>query len=321
MTSAQCTETSRAPVVPPRLASSWAYLLLVIAALCWAGNFVMGRAVHSEIPPLTLTFWRWVVAGALLLPLAGASAWRVRARLRRQWPLLALLAVSGVLLHHVFIYSGLQTTTATNAALMLATTPVIIPALSFVLLKHTVTMRQATGIAVSLAGVAVIVLRGEIARAPAMGFAQGDLWLLLAALAWALYSVLLQRLRPDVPRLAVLLTITGLGLLMLAPLYAWELSTLGGIALSVNNLLAVAYVGVFASVIAYICWNRGVTEVGPNKAGLFLHLMPAFATVLAILLLGESLQLYHLAGVAFIAFGIYLSTVGRRRPMLSEGAG
>lgn len=296
-----------------RSVASSAYLLLVVAALCWAGNFVMGRAVHANIPPVTLTFWRWALAAALLLPLSGATVWRVRGRLLGHWKLLSLLAVTGVVLFHIFVYTGLRTTTATNAALTLAITPVVMPALSWLLLADSVSPRQALGIVVSLAGVAIIVLRGNLLQIASVELQPGDLWLLLAVPTWALYSVLLRKLPADVPRLALLLAINIVGLVMLAPLYGWEAGVAGGIALTVDNLFAIAYVGVFASVIAYICWNRAVMEVGANKAGLFLHLMPVFATGLAIVLLGESLRAYHLAGVAFIATGIYLTTTSRRR--------
>ena len=157
-----------------------AYLLLAIAALCWAGNFVMGRAVHNEIPPVALTFWRWVVAGAVLLPFGGASVWRLRTELGRQWRLLLMLAATGIVLFHLFVYTGLHTTSATSAALMLATTPVLIPGLSLFLLGKSITLRQGIGILVSLLGVAVIVLRGDLNLIISLRFNSGDLLLLLA---------------------------------------------------------------------------------------------------------------------------------------------
>jgi drug/metabolite transporter (DMT)-like permease len=282
-----------------------AYLLLVIAALCWAGNFVMGRAVHNEISPVTLTFWRWVVAGAVLLPLGGTSVWRFRTELGRQWRLLLMLAVTGIVLFHLFVYTGLHTTSATNAALMLATTPVLIPGVSLFLLGEPITLRQGVGIMISLLGVAVIVLRGDHNLMASLRFNPGDLLLLLAVPTWAFYSVLLRRLPASLPQLTVLLVIVVIGVVLLAPLYAFEAGTM---AVTAETMFAIGYVALFASVLAYICWSRAVMEVGANKAGLFLHLMPVFATALAILLLGEALRAYQAAGVAFIAVGIFLTT-------------
>lgn len=292
-----------------------AYLLLVIAALCWAGNFVMGRAVHNEIPPVTLTFWRWVVAGAVLLPFGGASVWRLRTELSRQWRLLLMLAVTGIVLFHLFVYTGLHTTSATNAALMLATTPVLIPGVSLFVLGEPITLRQGIGIMVSLIGVAVIVLRGDPNLMASLRLNPGDLLLLLAVPTWAFYSVLLRRLPASLPRLTVLLVIVGIGVVLLAPLYAFEAGRVGTLAVTAETMLAIGYVALFASVLAYICWNRAVMEIGANKAGLFLHLMPVFATALAILLLGEAVRAYHAAGVAFIAMGIFLTTSRRGLPL------
>lgn len=295
-----------ARVTPP------ASLLLAIATLCWAGNFVVGRAMHAEIPPVTLTFWRWVVAGAVLLPFAAPSVWRLRRELRQHWQLLLMLTVTGIVLFHLFVYTGLRSTAAVNAALMLATTPVLIPAISLLLGHEAVTLRQALGIMISLLGVAVIVLRGDPDLIDSLRFNPGDLWILLAVPTWAFYSVLLRRLPSSLPRLAILLAIIVIGIVLLMPLYALEVAYAGTIALTAGTVFAVGYVALFASVLAYICWNQAVMQIGANKAGLFLHLMPVFATALAIILLDEAITGYHAAGVAFIAIGIFLTTSRRR---------
>lgn len=289
-----------------------ASLLLAIATLCWAGNFIVGRAMHAEIPPVTLTFWRWVVAGAVLLPFAAPSAWRLRTELCRHWGLLLMLAATGVVLFHLFVYTGLQTTSAVNAALMLATTPVLIPGISLLLGHEVLTRRQGLGIMVSLLGVALIVLRGDPNLIASLSLNPGDLWLLLAVPTWAFYSVLLRRLPSNLPRLTILFAIVAIGVALLVPLYALELAYMGTVAVTAGIVFAIGYVALFASVLAYICWNQAVMQVGANKAGLFLHLMPVFATALAIALLGEAVRGYHAVGVAFIAIGIYLTTSRHR---------
>jgi drug/metabolite transporter (DMT)-like permease len=282
--------------------------MLVVAALCWAGNFVVGRVVQADIPPITLTFWRWAVAGATLLPFAAGPLWASRSVALKHWRLLVVLAATGVVFFHVLVYAALRTTTATNAALIMATVPVVVPLISLVLDGIGVTRRQALGIAISLIGVAVIIVRGDFAVLAGFRLTPGDLLMLLAVPMWALYTVLLRRLPPALPPLAMLLAITAVGLALLLPAYGWELFVVGGIVLRPANLLSIAYVGLFASVISYICWNRAVRQVGANKAGLFIHLMPVFSTMLAILFLGEVLRPFHIAGIALIGTGLYLTT-------------
>jgi drug/metabolite transporter (DMT)-like permease len=284
------------------------YLLLAVAVLFWAGNFVVGRVVHADIPPITLTFWRWAVAGVALLPFAAGPLWACRSVALKHWLLLLVLAATGVVLFHVLVYASLRSTTATNAVLIMATFPVIVPIISLVLDGVGVTRRQAFGIAISLVGVAVVVVRADLAVLADFRLTPGDLLMLVAVPMWALYTVLLRRLPAALPPLAMLLAITWIGVILLLPAYGWEFLVVGGIALEPANLVSIAYVGLFASVISYICWNRAVRQVGANKAGLFIHLMPVFSTLLAILFLGEVLQPFHFAGIALIGAGLYLTT-------------
>jgi len=288
------------------------YLLLVVAILCWAGHFVLGRAIHSDIPPITLTFWRWTIAGVALLPFAAPALWAHRRTLLRHWKLMAMLAATGVGLFHISVYVALQTTTATNAALVFATVPVLIPVMSLALYREPVTPRQILGTAISLVGVTIVIARGDPAILADFALTRGDLWILVAVLTWSLYSVLLRHVPRGLPTLAILMAITGIGLVFLGPLYVWEFTTIGGFELTVANILGIGYVALFASVLAYICWNRAVGEVGANKAGLFAHLMPVFSTLLAIVFLDETLRPFHVAGIIAIAFGLYLTTTSRR---------
>lgn len=298
-----------------RRSARTAYLLLIVPPLCWAGNFVVGRAIHAEIPPVALTFWRWVVAAAVLLPLAGAETWRARALIRRQWPLLAMLALSGVVGFQFVVYQGLHSTTAINGVLIIATIPAVIPAFAYALDAERITARQGLGILVSTLGVATIVLRGDLAAALALDVAAGDLWIASAVPMWALYSVLVRRKHEALPPLALLLAIVGIGLAVLAPAYAWELASVGGFTPTLPAAAAVAYVGVAASVLAFWCWNRGIAGVGASKAGLYLHLMPVFAALLAVAFLDERLYGYHGVGMVLVAAGLYLSSTagGPRR--------
>ncbi len=285
------------------------YLLLTLTALFWSGNFVLGRAVHAEIPPVSLNFWRWVAAVMVLLPFTAAATWRHRAVIAGNWRVLLVLAVTGVSVFNSFVYVALHTTTAINGSLTMAAIPVVIPVLAFAMYGERLTARQAAGIAISVAGVGIIITRAEAEVLTALRFRPGDLWMLGAVFCWSLYSVVLRRRPAALPATPFLTAISLIGVLVLAPFYAWELTTAGGFRPSPANLASIAYIGVFASVIAFIFWNRGVTELGATRAGLFSHLIPVFSAILAMVFLGESIELYHLAGMALIFTGIYLTTL------------
>ena len=299
------TACDRDPAVRPLLA----YLILVVPPLCWAGNFVVGRAVHDDIPPVALTFWRWMVAAAVLAPFAAADLWRRRTIVRAHLSRLALLAFTGVAVFQFAVYQGLRTTTAISGTLIIATIPVVIPIFAFFLDGTRIGFRQAAGIAVSLAGVAIIILKGDLGAIVRFALLPGDLWMLVAVVAWSLYSVVVRKRPGELSSLTLLLAIILLGLALLTPAYAFETTIEGGFRPTLTALLAIAYVGVFASVIAFICWNDGIARVGAARAGLFIHLMPVFAAGLAMLFLGERLHGYHAAGVALVAAGLALSSL------------
>lgn len=290
------------------------WLILVIPPLLWAGNFVVGRAVHAAITPLSLTFWRWVVAALILLPLAGADAWRSRKMLGRHILLLSALSLSGVVGFQFLVYHGLQTTTAVSGVLIIAIIPVAIPLFSFLFDRTPVPSREAAGIALSMLGVTVIVLKGDPGSLIALPITSGDFWVLLAVPAWAVYSVLLRRRPSDLRPLTMLLATILLGVAFLAPFYGFEVTRgNNGIATGINIQIAAAvlYVGVFASVVAFACWNHGVSQVGAARAGLYIHLMPVFAAILAVALLGERFHGYHFAGMALVGVGLWLSSTAK----------
>jgi drug/metabolite transporter (DMT)-like permease len=290
-----------------------AYLLVTLAQLFWSGNFVLGRGLHETMPPIALSFWRWAVALLILLPFALPLLRGKGALLRRHLGILSVLAILGVTNFNTFVYVGLQTTTATNAVLTVSTTPVLIVALSFLLLGQPVSGRQGVGILVSLAGVAVIVSGGDPGSLAGLRINHGDLWVLAAVASWALYSVCLRWRPPGLAPLALLTAIVALGILPLVPLYLWELSTGRTFAPDAVHLGAVGYVALFPSVLAYVFWNRAVAELGPNRTGQTMHLMPAFGILLSALLLAERLQGFHMAGIGLIALGIWAATGGRTR--------
>lgn len=284
------------------------YLLLILTTLFWSGNFVLGRAVRQLVPPIALSFWRWAIALLILLPFTWSGLREQWPILRRHWQSLTVLGILGVANFNTFVYIGLQSTTATNAVLLISTAPVMIVALSFVLLRMPVNRWQILGITLSLLGVVVIVSKGAPQTLLAQRLNSGDLWIVAAILSWALYSVCL-KWRPDgLGPLTFLAATIVIGVLVIFPLYGWDLSQ--GVTLEINavTLASILYVAVFPSILAYIFWNRAVADLGANRSGQFLHLMPAFGTILSFLLLGERLYTFHVLGIALIALGIFLAT-------------
>jgi len=290
-------------------------VLLVLSALFWSWNFVVGRWVHADIPPLNLTFWRWFVSGMVLLPFVAHGMWAYRGLIRKHLLLLLALAVTGMVMFHSFSYIALHTTTAINAAVVLASMPMVIPVFSFLAGDERLSIRQALGIAISVLGVVVIVSRGQWDVLVNLGFTPGDLWVLGSVVAWSVYSVLLKRLPKEegerLPPMVMLGATNWIAVVVLLPFYIWEYTVVGGFVVTIQATVAIGYVALFSSIAAFVCWNAAVPQVGANKAGLFIHLIPLFATVFSILFLGESLQTYHLIGIAPILLGVYLTTTAK----------
>lgn len=283
------------------------FVLLAGAALVWSGNVVFSRGLHAVVPPVGLSFWRWTVALAVLLPLAGPALWRQRAGVRPALPLLGLLALSGITGYSTLLYLGLQTTGAINAVLITATVPALIVLLGWAGFRERPRGVQLLGIAVSLLGVGWIVTRGDPARVGVLG-APGDLWILGAALSWALYSAWLRRRPAGLDPLAFLLVLVLLGWPPLLVLYLLEIAGGRLVEFNLPTVAIVLYVGILASIVAYVAWNHGVGRIGAARAGVFMHLMPVFSTLLAIGFLGERPQLFHAVGVVLIAAGLVLAS-------------
>jgi len=286
-----------------------AFGLLALTMLIWAGNWVIGRALREAIDPVTLNFWRWTIAALALLPFALPQLAGRGEVIRRNIGLLLLLALTGVALFQTLVYLGLRSTTAVNGVLLNSSQPLFILLCSWVLERERATLRQTAGMLLSFAGIVVILARGDPAALRELEFHAGDAWILLGMPIWGIYSVLLKRRPPELEGIAFLFVLSMIGMAMLAPFYALELlrSPPAGLP-SPAAVGGVLYVALGASVAGFIFWNRGVMVVGANAAGFTLHLLPAFGTVLAIALLGETFALYHAAGIATIVAGVVLAT-------------
>ena len=289
------------------------YLLLTLTTLFWSGNMVVGRAIREDVPPLSLAFWRWAIALALTLPLALPHLRAQWPQLKRSWRAVVPLGLLGVGGYNTLAYVALQTTDATNAVLLNSFIPIATIALSWAFLKKHLHGAEWLGVLISLAGVTAIVTRGEIAALAGLTLNVGDLWMLLAVLVWALYTIGLQWRPTGVHPMLMLAAFISVGLIALAPAYAWEIAQGRSIRATPGALAGIVYTGTLPSFVGYIFYNRAVGEVGASKASLFIHLMPVFGTVLSAVFLGEVPQTYHFVGIALIFTGIYLTTSGRSR--------
>ena len=284
------------------------YLLLTLTALFWSGNIVLGRAIRADVPPLALAFWRWVVSLLLTLPLALPHLRRQWPLLRRAWKPVVVLGLLGIGTYNTFAYIALQYTPATNVVLLNSVIPVATISLAALFLKQRLRRVQWAGVLLSLFGVAAIVSRGDFIALAGMRLNVGDLWMLGAIFAWAVYTLGLQWRPEGVHPMLLLAAFVVVGMLALAPAYAWEIAQGRLILVNSGALAGIAYTGVFPGFIGYIFYNRAVGEVGASKASLFIHLMPVFGTLLAALFLAEIPRPYHYAGIALIISGIYLTT-------------
>jgi drug/metabolite transporter (DMT)-like permease len=289
------------------------YLLLTLTILFWSINWVIGRAITGHVSPLAFTFIRWVGALAVMLPFAWREIRDQWPAIRKRWKLIAWLGFWGTGLHNMFAYAGLQYTTATNGVILNSSVPVMIIVIGWLVYRDTITRAQALGVAVSLLGVLAILTRGDPAILTQLRLNKGDLIVVAGMVFWAAYTVFLRMKPAEISGLALLACCATVGVALLLPLFIVEMAFFGGhVELTPATAAAMAYVAVFPSFVGYVFWNRAVAEVGSNVAGIFMHLMPVFGSILAWIFLGERIQLFHVAGIALILGGITLTSRGRR---------
>ncbi|MEH6388719.1 DMT family transporter [Pseudomonas profundi] len=287
---------------------SWAVAGLVICTLAWAGNALVARATAGELPPIGLSFWRWTTALALLLPFTVRGLWQHREVLLTRWKHVVVLAALSISSYNTLLYQAAQSTTAINLTLVNTGLPVAAFIWSVLLLRIWPSVLTLLGTLLSFLGLLVILGNGQPERLLSLAFNRGDLIMVVAVLCWGLYSVLLRHWMLPMPGLIQLAALLICGVPLLLPFYLWEYSTTGGMPLTIQAVGAVGYTAVFASLLAYWAWNNGVRVLGPATASLFSYLMPVFAALLGMLILGEQLQWFHFAGGALTFLGLVLAT-------------
>ncbi len=292
----------------------WAYLLLILPPLFWAGNTVVARGVADMIPPVAMSFWRWVIALTLLLPFTWKHVLRDRAGIKSGWKNILLVGLLGISSFNTLLYTAAQTTTALNIALTQSVMPAVIVLISFLLYRERISRVQVLAVILCVIGAGYIVMQGDWNRLQQLSFARGDLLMLLAVCLYALYTVQLRN-RPKIHPLSFLTTTFAVGVVTLFPLYLWELGRVA--PLQVNGAVAASllYVSLFPAIVAYLCWNRGIEQIGANRAGLYINLIPLFASLMAIVFLGERFKEFHLVGIAFICSGLLLFNWPRKKDL------
>ncbi len=298
-------------------AAAW---LLALTPLFWAGNFLAGKYVVGHWSPVVITAARWTVAAAVLVPYCRwrEGGWPRPRRGPMPWGTLWLLGATGIFGFNILLYRALQSTTTISGSLLHAATPVVTAGLAAVILKEGIRARLVAGIGLSVTGVAVILTGGSLAALASLTFNPGDLVMLLAVLAWAVYSVLGRQVMDRLSPLAATTYAVLAGLVLLWPAALWELARGRWPAWSLPGAAAIGYMGLFASVVAFVWWYRGVRQLGAARASVFTNLLPVYTSALAVAVAGESLTLAHVVGGLLVAAGVTLPATGRaRRAQLS----
>jgi drug/metabolite transporter (DMT)-like permease len=297
--------------VKPQGLISWAfgnaYLLLILVMIFWAGNSVVARGIHESVPPFALAWLRWTIASLLILPVAWPQLKRDMPVIRANWPILLLLGTIGAGTFIALYYYGVSKTSAINALVINSAVPILIPMATFAMYREQITRAQVVGIGVSLLGVLVVLFKGDLGVLASLDLNLGDLWVLTSMAVWAVYTALLRK-QPPIHWISFAAITFIVASMVNLPLFVGEALWFRQIHLTGGAIAAIIYVSTLPSLVSQILYIRGVELIGASRAGVFMHLVPMFGAIMAILFLGETLHLFHLAGFALILCGVYLAS-------------
>lgn len=287
-----------------------AYLFLVIATLCWGGNAVAGKLAIGHISPMMLTFWRWFFAVVIIFAISLKDLRRDWPVIRRSLPVLGFLGVVGYVVFNAVLYSAVTYTSAINVTVEQTLIPVLIFVLNFVLFRMKVSWLQILGFGLTAIGSLLTAAHGDIATLLTLTVNFGDAIMIIAIAAYALYTIAL-RWRPSISWKSLMAVPALFALVFSVPLAAWEYSRGDMISPDTTGWMVALYTAIFASLVAQVLYIRGVTEIGANRAGLFINLVPVFGTLLSVLVLGEHLQLFHIIALVLALGGIAIAERGK----------
>mgnify|MGYP001386006023 FL=1 len=287
-----------------------AIVLLIASSFFWSGNFFSGKvAFLTNLTPFKLSFFRWILALLILLPFTYKQIIIDLDYYRKNIFLMIIISILGVTFFNSFTYISLRSSMVINSTLMASIAPVMMIGFSWLLFRTKTTKLQFAGIILSLIGAFSIILKGNLDNLYNLYFTSGDLWMIAAVISWCLYSVLLKKIDSKTSQLANLEVMIIIGIIFITPFYIFESVNSTFLPSSQLDFVIISYVAVFASIVAFFSWNKGVSIIGPNRASLFLHLIPVFSAVWAITFLDEKFAFFHIIGVIFILSGIILSNV------------
>ena len=290
-----------------------AYIFLILATLFWSGNFIVGKAASLfEIPPFTLNFYRWTFAWLILAPFTLKEIFRKKNYIINNIKLILILGVTSITVFNSIVYYSLNFTQVISGVLMISTIPVMIIFFCWVFKIEKTNFYQILGVFFSLMGVVVIVTNANISKLLNLNFNKGDLWMVVAMFSWAMYSALLRKKKFKLSQISLLQTIISAGLILLLPAYLIEMALGYKVDIHLPFILTLTYVVLFPGLASFFFWIKGISIIGSNRSGIFLHLMPIFSTIMAMFIFKEKFMIFHLIGAILIITGIILSSKGRR---------
>ena len=287
---------------------NFAYIFLFLAVFFWAGNFIVGKfASYYEIPPFSLNFYRWFFAWLILLPFTFKEIISKKNYILENYKFYILLGITSVTIFNSIVYYSLNFTQVISGVLMISTIPVMIMFISSILKIEKTNIFQIFGVICSFIGVILIITKANFELLVNLDFNKGDLTMVVAMFSWATYSVLLKKRKHELSQLSLLEVIITFGLIFLIPIYIAEYNLGFKINLNKPFVLVLIYVVLFPGLASFICWIKGISLIGANRSGVFLHLMPILSATMAIIIFSEKFMFYHLLGAIFILSGIILS--------------
>ena len=285
-----------------------AAIYLVCATLFWAGNFIVGKTASiNEIPPISLNFYRWFVAWLILFPFTFRELIKKKNYILNNIRLFIVLGITAVTVFNSALFYSLKFTQVISGVLMISTVPVMIIFISSLLKIEKTNFFQIIGVGLSLTGVLFIITKADIGLLKNLDFNRGDLTMIIAMFSWATYSALLKKKKYELSQISLLQVVISFGVIFLIPLYFIDMNMGNSIKLEKPFFLTLTYVVLFPGLASFFFWIKGVALIGANRSGIFLHLMPIFGAVMAIIIFDEKFMFYHLLGAVFILMGIILS--------------
>ena len=289
-----------------------AYIFLILATLFWSGNFIVGKAASLfEIPPFTLNFYRWTFAWLILAPFTLKEIFKKKSYILNNIKLILILGITSITVFNSIVYYSLNFTQVISGVLMISTIPVMIIFFCWVFKIEKTNFYQILGVLFSLMGVVVIVTNADADKLLNLNFNKGDLWMVVAMLSWAMYSALLRKKKFKLSQISLLQTIISAGLILLLPAYLIEMALGYRVNIHLPFILTLTYVVLFPGLASFFFWIKGISIIGSNRSGIFLHLMPIFSTIMAMLIFKEKFMIFHLIGAILIVAGIILSSKRR----------